>query len=130
VSYMCDFNCPSFPDSLAIASGNSLTIGSIEEIQKLHIQSVPIGETPRRLVWNAHNARNAVPPKLVSLHLAPHTSHLVVLTRVQDTTSTSTEGILSHHNKGGGRYDWRGEGIPLGQVDQRPDLRRYLPGKI
>lgn len=48
---MCDFNCPSFPDSLALSTGSSLTIGSIEEIQKLHIQTVPLGEMPKRYAF-------------------------------------------------------------------------------
>ncbi len=38
-----------FPDNLAIAKENSLTIGAIDEIQKLHIRSVPLHEQPRRI---------------------------------------------------------------------------------
>jgi len=49
VSYMCDFDCQSFPESLALATENSLTIGTIDEIQKLHIRTVPLGEMPRRI---------------------------------------------------------------------------------
>eukprot|EP01126_Amoeba_proteus_P030505 TRINITY_DN3014_c0_g1_i10.p1 TRINITY_DN3014_c0_g1~~TRINITY_DN3014_c0_g1_i10.p1 ORF type:complete len:1099 (-),score=193.96 TRINITY_DN3014_c0_g1_i10:112-3408(-) len=52
VSYMCDFNCPSFPDSLALSTGNSLTIGTIDEIQKLHIQTIPLGEMARRIQYH------------------------------------------------------------------------------
>lgn len=33
--------------SLAIADKNTLTIGTIDEIQKLHIRTVPLGESPR-----------------------------------------------------------------------------------
>lgn len=46
---MAEFNCDSFPDSLALATENSLTIGTIDEIQKLHIRTVPLGEMPRRI---------------------------------------------------------------------------------
>ena len=46
---MTPFNSSSFPDSLAIAKEAVLTIGSIDEVQKLHIRSVPLGEQPRRL---------------------------------------------------------------------------------
>jgi DNA damage-binding protein 1 len=49
VNYMAEFNCDSFPDSLALATENSLTIGTIDEIQKLHIRTVPLGEMPRRI---------------------------------------------------------------------------------
>ena len=46
---MTSFNSASFPDSLAIAKESGLTIGSIDEIQKLHIRAVPMGEQARRL---------------------------------------------------------------------------------
>lgn len=46
---MAPFNSASFPDSLAIAKEDSLTLGTIDAIQKLHIRSVPLGEQPRRL---------------------------------------------------------------------------------
>lgn len=46
---MCPFNSSSFPDSLALAKETGLTIGNMDEIQKLHIRSVPLGEQPRRL---------------------------------------------------------------------------------
>lgn len=46
---MSSFNSASFPDSLALAKEASMAIGSIDEIQKLHIRSVPLGEQPRRL---------------------------------------------------------------------------------
>lgn len=46
---MAPFNSASFPDSLAIAKEDSLTLGTIDAIQKLHIRSVHLGEQPRRL---------------------------------------------------------------------------------
>ncbi|KAL3145326.1 hypothetical protein ABBQ38_001586 [Trebouxia sp. C0009 RCD-2024] len=49
VNLMTSFNSSSFPDSLAIAKESGLTIGSIDEIQKLHIRAVPLGEQARRL---------------------------------------------------------------------------------
>ena len=49
VNFMTPFNSSSFPDSLAIAKEAVLTIGSIDEVQKLHIRTVPLGEQPRRL---------------------------------------------------------------------------------
>jgi len=33
--------------SLALANDSTLTIGTIDEIQKLHIRTVPLGETAR-----------------------------------------------------------------------------------
>lgn len=49
VNFMTSFNSSSFPDSLALAKEGAMTIGSIDEIQKLHIRTVPLGEQPRRL---------------------------------------------------------------------------------
>ncbi|KAK9943023.1 hypothetical protein M0R45_008648 [Rubus argutus] len=44
VSHMCPFNSAAFPDRLAIAKEGELTIGTIDDIQKLHIRSIPLGE--------------------------------------------------------------------------------------
>ncbi|KAK3419095.1 hypothetical protein EUGRSUZ_H04822 [Eucalyptus grandis] len=49
VSHMCQFNSAAFPDSLAIAKEGELTIGTIDDIQKLHIRSIPLGEHARRI---------------------------------------------------------------------------------
>lgn len=46
---MCAFNSESFPESLALATEESLMIGTIDNIQKLHIRTVPLNETPRRI---------------------------------------------------------------------------------
>lgn len=34
-------------NSLALANNSTLTIGTIDEIQKLHIRTVPLYESPR-----------------------------------------------------------------------------------
>ncbi|XP_068656195.1 DNA damage-binding protein 1a-like [Aristolochia californica] len=49
VSHMCPFNSAAFPDSLAIAKEGELTIGTIDDIQKLHIRTIPLGEYARRI---------------------------------------------------------------------------------
>lgn len=36
-----------FFNSLALANNSTLTIGTIDEIQKLHIRTVPLYESPR-----------------------------------------------------------------------------------
>ena len=46
---MASFNSAAFPDSLALAKEGAMAIGGIDEIQKLHIRTVPLGEQPRRL---------------------------------------------------------------------------------
>lgn len=49
VTHMAPFNSEAFPQCLAIASDDALLIGTIDEIQKLHIRTVPLHEQPRRL---------------------------------------------------------------------------------
>lgn len=39
----------SYDNSLAIAKEGELTIGTIDDIQKLHIRSIPLGEHARRI---------------------------------------------------------------------------------
>jgi hypothetical protein len=38
-------------NSLALATDSTVTIGTIDEIQKLHIRTVRLGETPRRIAY-------------------------------------------------------------------------------
>jgi len=49
VTHMAPFHSEAFPECLAIASEDGLVIGTIDDIQKLHIRTVPLGEQPRRL---------------------------------------------------------------------------------
>lgn len=51
VNHMCPLNVEAYPDSLALATDSTLLIGTIDEIQKLHIRNVPLGESPRRIAY-------------------------------------------------------------------------------
>uniref|UniRef100_A0A8C5Q473 DNA damage-binding protein 1 n=1 Tax=Leptobrachium leishanense TaxID=445787 RepID=A0A8C5Q473_9ANUR len=51
VNYMCPLNSEGYPDSLALANNSTLTIGTIDEIQKLHIRTVPLSESPRKICY-------------------------------------------------------------------------------
>lgn len=46
---MSPFNTSAFPDSIAVAKSDSLTIGRIDEVQKLHVRTIPLGEQPRKI---------------------------------------------------------------------------------
>ena len=52
VTYACSFNCELFPDCLALALNDSLMIGTIDEFQKLHVQTFHLGETPHRIAYH------------------------------------------------------------------------------
>ncbi|POG81286.1 uncharacterized protein OCT59_022028 [Rhizophagus irregularis] len=49
VTYMCPFRPTPMATSLVITHEEGLTIGSIDEIQKLHIRTIPLNEMPRRI---------------------------------------------------------------------------------
>lgn len=51
VNHMCSLNAEAYPDSLALATDNCVTIGTIDEIQKLHIRTIPLFESPRRIAY-------------------------------------------------------------------------------
>ena len=57
---MAPFNCDAFPDALALASGEHLMIGAVDDIQKLHIRMVPLGEQPRRIAHQPETKTLAV----------------------------------------------------------------------
>mgnify|MGYP001068992038 CR=1 FL=1 len=53
---MCQLDAPHFPHSVAVASPSGLSIGMIDKVQSLHIETIPLHETPRRIVHSAtHN---------------------------------------------------------------------------
>lgn len=49
VLHVCPFSSAAFPDALALAGEEDLTIGGIDDIQKLHIRTIPLGGQPRRI---------------------------------------------------------------------------------
>jgi len=49
VTSMVSFSSEDFPDCLALASEENLTVGNLNEIQKLDVKSFPLGEQPRRI---------------------------------------------------------------------------------
>lgn len=65
---MAPFHSEQFPNCLALGSESSLLIGVIEDIQKVHVQTVPLQQAPRRI---AHSSANgAYAGKLCGFSLA------------------------------------------------------------
>jgi len=60
VLFMCPLNAEAYPDSMALADDGALTIGTIDEIQKLHIRTVPLAESPRRIAYQEASQTFAV----------------------------------------------------------------------
>ncbi|CAI8053753.1 DNA damage-binding protein 1 [Geodia barretti] len=55
VNYICTLNSDSFRDCLALVDDNTLTIGSLDQLQMLHIHPVPLAESPRRISHQRHS---------------------------------------------------------------------------
>ena len=46
VKHMCPLNADAYLDSLDLVIDSTATIDTVDEIQKLHIRSIPLGKTP------------------------------------------------------------------------------------
>merc|ERR1719216_662791 len=68
VKHMCPLNAEAYPDSLALATDTTVTIGTIDEIQKLHIRSVPLGESPRRICYQEETSTFGVISCRMDIH--------------------------------------------------------------
>lgn len=53
---MAPFHSELFPNCLALSSETSLLIGVIEDIQKVHIQTIALNQNPRRITHSASHA--------------------------------------------------------------------------
>jgi DNA damage-binding protein 1 len=67
VTGMSPFHSEMFPECLALSSEVGLMIGTVDEIQKLHVQTYSLGESPRRI---AHCSQSGVYAGELSSHLA------------------------------------------------------------
>jgi DNA damage-binding protein 1 len=56
VTGMAAFHSELFPGSLALSTPSGLLIGSVDDIQKIHIQSFPLGESARRIAYHSTEA--------------------------------------------------------------------------
>eukprot|EP01084_Bolivina_argentea_P073950 134166_1 len=53
INYMTEFNAKDFPDCLAMSVCGNLMIGTMDEVQKLHITKISLNEQPRRIAYNS-----------------------------------------------------------------------------
>lgn len=49
VNYMCSIDTNCYSDSLALISDSDILFGTIDEIQKLHIKTIPLYESPQKI---------------------------------------------------------------------------------
>lgn len=66
VTNMAPFHSELFPDCLALSSDDILMIGTVEDIQKMHVRTVPLDEGPRRIAYSPeHNVYAVLTEKTV-----------------------------------------------------------------
>lgn len=92
VNHMCSLNAEAYPDSLALATKNSVILGTIDEIQKLHIRTVPLGESPRRIAYQESSQTFGV----ITVRMDIQDS--VGLIPSRSSASTQTQNITSSQN--------------------------------
>ncbi|XP_046628743.1 DNA damage-binding protein 1 [Neodiprion virginianus] len=100
VNHMCSLNAEAYPDSLALATDSTVTIGTIDEIQKLHIRTVPLGESPRRIAYQETSQTFGV----ITMRVDMQESSGVSIVRSSASTqvaSTSSSSHIASHNKPG-----------------------------
>ncbi|PFX32002.1 DNA damage-binding protein 1 [Stylophora pistillata] len=126
VNYMCPLNSEGFPDSLAVASEGALTIGTIDEIQKLHIRTVPLGETPRRIAYQESTQTfGVISMRIEVLDPTSNTTrplHPSASTMAQNITTSVSSGMpgTSAGSSAGGRGV--ADGITFGDEVDRSSL--------
>lgn len=72
VDYIAGFSTQNFPESLAIVKSGSLVIGMMDQIQRLHVRTVPLNEQPRRIAHQASSKSLLVAITSALLGLADH----------------------------------------------------------
>merc|ERR1719323_2156892 len=108
VKHMCPLNTEAYKDSLALATDTTVTIGTIDEIQKLHIRSVPLGENPRRITYQEETSTFAVISARYDVYgkagLQP--SRPSASTQAASTSSSSGLGRLVRSGQAAGQAEY------------------------
>lgn len=86
ILHVCPFSSEAFPDALALAGEEDLTVGGIDDIQKLHIRTIPLGGQPRRIAHQPETSTFAV----VVEHLWSKSSKQGIFIRLVDDGSFDT----------------------------------------
>ena len=66
INHVCPFHCEDFKDHLAISTENEMTIGTVDDIQKLHIRTIPLQEEPKRICHQPRTRAFAVLTKMAT----------------------------------------------------------------
>ncbi|XP_027838000.2 DNA damage-binding protein 1-like isoform X1 [Aphis gossypii] len=92
VNYMCSLNTKSYPNSLAIATDTSIIIGTIDEMQKLHVRTIPLGEAPRRIAHQESSKSFGIITMRIDVHEG---INLVPARSSASTSAKNTSGAIN-----------------------------------
>lgn len=98
VNHICPFNSASFPDSLAIGKEGELTIGTIDDIQKLHIRTVPLNEHARRICHQESSRSFAICSAKYLTNMEDMETHYVRLLDDQTFENTASYQLDTYEN--------------------------------
>lgn len=80
VTRVCGFDTALYPECLAIATESHMKIGAVDQIQKLHIQTIPLGMNARRIV-----------------HLPSHGAYAILTGCVKPDEDSEEDEVSEHH---------------------------------
>ncbi|CAK9300497.1 unnamed protein product [Gordionus sp. m RMFG-2023] len=140
ISYACPFDSPAYPDSLVLvpsATSGTVVIATIDEIRKLHIRTIPLYESPRRIAYqesshtfalltariDVYNGTSFVPhqPQSVSCKALNHSSS----SSFSSSSTTATGAFNSHKQGGGGHIAEVGSSGAPGSSSTQSNLNNY-----
>ncbi|XP_026675017.1 DNA damage-binding protein 1 isoform X2 [Ceratina calcarata] len=101
VNHMCSLNAEAYSDSLALATDSTVTIGTIDEIQKLHIRTVPLGESPRRIAYQESSQTFGVITMRIDIQDTSGVSIVRHSASTQAASSSSSSHIASYNKPTG-----------------------------
>eukprot|EP00658_Telonema_sp_P-2_P017812 TRINITY_DN16947_c0_g1_i3.p1 TRINITY_DN16947_c0_g1~~TRINITY_DN16947_c0_g1_i3.p1 ORF type:complete len:699 (-),score=194.23 TRINITY_DN16947_c0_g1_i3:207-2303(-) len=119
---MGSFHSEAFPNSLVISSESDLTIGTIDQINKLHIRSFPLGEQPRRLCY--HDSAGLVGVCTLQTAAVPETSSFKLF---DDLNFEQLASFDMHSDHAAGSYEAAISCIAM-RFDSEPETEYFVVG--
>ncbi|GMR48304.1 hypothetical protein PMAYCL1PPCAC_18499, partial [Pristionchus mayeri] len=98
VNQICTLNSETYRDCLVLSDGDTLIIGRIDDIQKLHMRCIPLGESPARIAHQPHTATIAI------ITSRDDSSARASCSRLAATTSTSKPSTSKEEASDGDIY--------------------------
>jgi DNA damage-binding protein 1 len=99
VTRVCGFDTEAFPDCLAIATNGFFHVGAVDDVRKLHIQTIPLGQQARRIA-HLESARSfAVVTEAARLDEHGDESMEYFVRLIDDTTYESLDTVKLEENE-------------------------------